>query len=153
MGATLDLERLKGINSALSGGSSGSAEFRLGEAPRLGSYHDPAPAVILPRLVENALDWFQTQSFSEIHAVEQAAIVLLRVNDLQPFASLNDETALLAASFFTERSGLPPLILHANEAAMSEYHQVLEAAFRMLTQPLVEFLSSTLVKTIAQAQI
>ena len=151
--ATLDLDRLKQIHFALSGGTAGTAEFRAGEARRFGPYHDPAPAVILPRLIDNALDWFQTPSFSEIHAVEQAAIVLLRVNDLQPFESLNDETALLCASFFLERAGLPPLILHADEQTISEHTRVLELAFRMLTQPLVEFLSTTLVKTIAQAQV
>jgi hypothetical protein len=150
---SLDLNRLRGINVALLGGAAGSGVLRTGEARRLGAYHDPAPGVILPRLVENALDWFQTQSFSEIHPVERAAIVLLRITDLQPFESLNEETALLAASLFLERASLPPLILEADEETMNEYSVALEAAFRMLTQPLVEFLSKTLIRIIAQANV
>lgn len=150
---TLNLESLKDLHASLSSRESGASEFRSGEATRLGEYHDPAPAVILPRLVENALDWFQTPSFGEIHPVEQAAIAHLRLLDLQPFDSLNDEVATLTASFYTEKAGLPPLVLFADDNAVKQYQEALEAAFRMLTQPLVELISQSLVRTVKLALV
>lgn len=152
-GAGLDANRLQAVNAALLGNVPSSGVLRTGAGQRLSEYHNPAPAIILPRLLENALDWFETKSFSEIHPVEQAAVVFLRLADLQPFDQLNEETALLAASLFLERASLPPLIVGADEATMSEYNNALEGAFRMLTQPLVEFLSKTLIKTIGQANV
>jgi Fic family protein len=149
----LDLTRLQAINGVLLNDAAGSGILRTIDGRKRSEYHDPAPAVILPRLVENALDWFETQSFSEIHPVEQAAVVLLRLTDLQPFDQLNEETAFLAGSLFLQRASLPPLIVEADAATMSEYSTALEAAFRMLTQPLVEFLSKTLIRTIAQANV
>ncbi len=150
-GATLDASMFKELHQVLSGSEEMVSPFRTGEARKVGEYHDPAPAVILPRLVDNAIDWFQTPSFGEIHPVEQAAIVHLRVLDLQPFASFNDEVASLTASFYLERSSHPALVLFADEEARMQYDSALEAAFRMLTQPLVELLSASLVRTIRLA--
>jgi hypothetical protein len=51
---------------------------------------------------------------------------------------------LLAASFYTEREGLPPLIIFADETLMAR--SVLESAFRMMTQPLCEFFAEMLTR-------
>ncbi len=146
--ASLDLDRLALLHRALTGTMTEELEFRKTEGLRLGQYHDPAPPAIVPRLIDNALDWFQTPSFGEIHPVEQTAIAHLRMLDLQPFASMNVEMAHLSASFYTERAGLPPLVLFSGEDDTTSYELALEAAFRMLTQPLVELLSESLVRTI-----
>jgi hypothetical protein len=55
-------------------------------------------------------------------------------------------TALLAASFYTERDGLPPLVIFADETTLARYRHALEAAFRMLTQPLVELFAEMLTR-------
>ncbi|MEP7270098.1 MAG: Fic family protein [Acidobacteriota bacterium] len=144
----LDLGRLMELHNALTGKATLENGFRTKEGSRLGEYHDPAPPSIVPRLVDNALDWFQTPSFGEIHPVEQATIAHLRMLDLQPFASMNAEIAHLTASFYTERAGLPPLVLFSGKEEVTQYEGAREAAFRMLTQPLVELLSNSLVRTI-----
>jgi hypothetical protein len=149
--ANLDPARLNELYRTLSGVNDENPLRRL-DAVRLSAAHDPAPAVILPRLIDNACDWFRTQSFGEIHPVEQAALVYLRLNDLQPYPTHlahAEQLSLLAASLYTERAGLPPLIIFADEATAARYTAAFEAAFRMLTQPLVEFLAETLTKTIA----
>jgi hypothetical protein len=146
--ANLDPARLNDLYRTLSGVDDENPLRRL-DAVRLSAAHDPAPAVILPRLIDNAFDWFRTQSFGEIHPVEQAALVYLRLNDLQPYPMHAEQLSLLAASLYTERVGLPPLIIFADEETAARYTAALEAAFRMLTQPLVEFLAETLTKTIA----
>ena len=67
--------------------------------------------------------------------------------DLDPFGSPeSDLVVLFAASLFTERASLPPLIVYADDS--SAYDAVIQSAFRMLTQPLVEFFAAGLMKTI-----
>ena len=78
---------------------------RKTEPKPINAVHDPLPAVLLPRFLDNAFDWFSTEGFAEMHAVEQAAVVFLRVLDLHPFTTLNETMALLAASFYVERAG------------------------------------------------
>ena len=146
--ATLDIDRLVRLYRVLTGARDSENIFRSSEARKLSPYHDPAPAAILPRLLDNAFDWFRTPSFGEIHAVEQAALVHLRLYDLQPFQTAHAEMSVLAASFYIERSGLPRLIIFADEATATRYEAAIEAAFRMLTQPLVEFIAESLIRTI-----
>jgi hypothetical protein len=145
--ARLDLERLLEIHRDLVGASATEDVLRKTEPLPITAMHDPTPAVLLPRMLDNAFDWFGTQSFNELHAVEQAAVVYLRLLDLHPFPSRTETTALLAASFYTERAGLPPLIIAADEETLARYISALEAAFRMLTQPLVEFFAEMLTRT------
>jgi hypothetical protein len=143
--AALSVARLRELHTTLKGEDEG---LRQVEAKPFIDQHDPAPPGLLLRFLENAFDWFSTPSFNEIHPVEQASLVLLRLRDLEPFPSLNDETALCAASFYTERAGFPPLIIFDDADTQARYRKALEAAFRMLTQPLVEFLAEMLTRTI-----
>lgn len=146
--AALTVERITHLYRTLAGIDADAEVFRQTEAQPLARGHNPAPAIILPRLLENAFDWFTAPSFAEIHVVEQAALVHLRLLDLQPFATDHEQTALLAASFYTERAGWPPLIIYTDEASAARYTAAMDAAFRMLTQPLVEFFAESLANTI-----
>jgi hypothetical protein len=121
--------------------------LRKTEPLPLNPMHDPTPAALLPRMLDNAFDWFSAPSFNQLHAVEQAAVVYLRLLDLHPFPSHTEATSLFAASFYTERAGFPPLVIVADEATAARYVNALEAAFRMLTQPLVEFFAEALTRT------
>lgn len=143
----LSQERLLDLHRALTG----TGELRQTEPRPLNAAHDPAPAILLPRLLDNAFDWFTTEGFAEMHAVEQATVVFLRLLDLHPFVEENETTALLAASFYTERAGLPPLILFSDDTTRARYRQALDVAFRMLTQPLVEFFAEMLTRAIEAA--
>jgi hypothetical protein len=146
--AKLTVERLLELHRALIDAPRGEDVLRKSEPLPINAMHDPTPALLLPRMLDNAFDWFTTQGFSELHAVEQATVVYLRLLDLHPFPSLVETTALLASSFYIERAGLPPLIIFADDATMAQYASTIEAAFRMLTQPLVEFFAEMLRRTI-----
>jgi hypothetical protein len=98
-------------------------------------------------MLDNAFDWFDTESFRDLRPVERAAVVYLRLLDLHPFLSHTETTTTLAAGFYTEREGLPPLVIFADELTQARYARALEAAFRMLTQPLVEFFAEMLTRT------
>ncbi len=141
-----DTARLLELHRLLIGTASGENLLRTGPPPLISSLHDPAPATLLPRMLELAFDWFSTEGFGELHPVEQATVVYLRLLDLHPFDDGMETTALLAAGFYTRRAGLPPLIIPRDEVARERYRQALDAAFRMLTQPLVEFFAAMLVR-------
>ncbi len=121
--------------------------LRKTEPAPINATHEPTPALLLPRMLDNAFDWFGTESFRDLRSVERAAVVYLRLLDLHPFTSHTETTATLAAGFYTEREGLPPLVIFADELTQARYARALEAAFRMLTQPLVEFFAEMLTRT------
>ena len=146
--AKLNVERLVETHRALVGSSPSQDVLRKTEALPINAAHDPTPAILLSRMLDNAFDWFTTASFNELHPVEQATVVYLRLLDLHPFPSHTETTALLGASFYTERAKLPPLIIFADQATLAKYQYSLDAAFRMLTQPLVEFFAEMLTRTI-----
>ncbi len=139
-------ERLIELHRALIGATDDEDVIRKTEPAPLNAMHDPAPAILVPRMLDNAFDWFGAQSFGELHPVEQSSVVFLRLLDLHPFETGMELTALLAAGYYTQRAGLPPLVIYADEATRDRYRQAVEAAFRMLTQPLVEFFSEMLAR-------
>jgi Fic family protein len=94
----------------------------------------------LPILLESALSWYTADSFAELNPVEQSALVLLRLLDIQPFESENERTALTAASLFTIRKNLPPIII--KRELEGRYRHALDEASRMNTEPMVQTIAS-----------
>jgi hypothetical protein len=133
-----DVERLLELHRTLIGAPADADVLRKTEPLPINASHDPTPALLLPRMLDNAFDWFSTESFKDLRPVERAAVVYLRLLDLSPFPVHTETTATLAASFYTEREGFPPLVIFTDDATQARYAQALEVAFRMLTQPLVE---------------
>src|SRR5262249_43705876 len=146
------VERLHVLPRTCTGESYGVEVLRKNEPMLFNASRDPTRSLLLPRMLYNAFDWFNTESFKDLHPVERAAVVYLRLLDLQPFPSHTETTATLAASFYTEREGLPPLVIFADDTTLARYSRALEAAFRMLTQPLVEIFAEMLTRTMRIGQ-
>jgi len=140
------VERLLDLHRAVTGAPAGADVLRKTEVAPVVAAHEPAPALILPQMLDNAFDWFDTESFRDLRPVERAAVVYLRLLDLSPFPSHTRTTAALAAGFYTEREGMAPLVIFADELTQARYARALEAAFRMLTQPLVELFAEMLTR-------
>lgn len=151
--AKFNAERLLELHRTLTGADSNADVLRKDEPTPINDAHDPTPSVLLPRMIDHAFDWFSTESFGELHPVEQAAIVYLRFIDLYPFPALTEPTAMLAAGFYTERAGLPPLLVSGDEATQARFAHAREAAMRMLTQPLVELFAEMLRTTMQQSSV
>jgi len=145
--AKLGVERLLDLHRTVTGAPAGMDVLRKAEPTPICATHEPTPALILPRMLDNAFDWFDTESFMDLHPVERAVVVYLRLLDLHPFSSHTETTATLTAGFYTEREGMPPLVIFADDLTQARYARALEAAFRMLTQPLVEFFAEMLTRT------
>ena len=108
----------------------------------------PAKPEHLPVLIGSACAWYTAESFVELNPIEQASIVLLRLIDLQPFERANERTALVAASLFTMRSELPPIIIKPELAP--GYRNALDEATRMNTKPMVEAIAEATEKTLEE---
>lgn len=102
----------------------------------------------LPALIESACRWYTAESFAELNPIEQASIVLLRLMDMQPFEEANERTALVAASLFTLRSELPPIIIGPQMDAA--YRNALDEGTRMNTKPMVELIAEAISHSIAE---
>jgi Fic family protein len=100
----------------------------------------------LPMIVENACRWFAMDSFAELNPVEQSAIALLRLTEIAPFEGGNGRTSMLAASLFTMRCQLPPLIFRPEQR--EAYLAALREGSRMNTQPMVELLAQSVEQTL-----
>jgi len=145
--AKFGVEHLLDLHRTVTGAPAGMDVLRKTEPAPINATHEPTPALLLPRMLDNAFDWFDTESFRDLRPVERAAVVYLRLLDLHPFPSHTETTAALAAGFYIEREGMPPLVIFADDLTQARYARALEAAFRMLTQPLVEFFAEMLTRT------
>jgi hypothetical protein len=134
--AVLDLNLLWQLNQV-----TGNGEFR--QTPAKAS---TIRAEHLPLILENACKWFAMDSFAELNPVEQAAIALLRLLEIAPFEQANQQTALLAASLFTLRNQLPPIIFKPEQG--EAYTTALQEGLRMNTQPMVELVAAAIEQTL-----
>jgi Fic/DOC family protein len=144
--AKFGVEQLLDLHRRVIGAPVGADILRTTEPPPINATHEPTPTLLLPRMLDNAFDWFDTESFRDLRPVERATVVYLRLLDLHPFSSHTETTATLAAGFYTEREGMPPLVIFTDDLTQARYARALEAAFRMLTQPLVEFFAEMLTR-------
>ncbi|MFY9221845.1 MAG: Fic family protein [Blastocatellia bacterium] len=122
--------------------------YRQTAAKIIAPGHDPCDAIAVSMLVDNALDWFSTDSFRELHPLEQAWLVHLRIMDLQPFEQGNSIIARLMASFYAQKAGLCPVIVSYEEKEFYTY--ALNNALMMITQPGVELLARSVIRTYDQ---
>ena len=106
----------------------------------------PAAPEALPVMIDAACQWYTAESFIELNPVEQASIVFLRLLELQPFEEANVRTALVAASFFTLRRELPPIIIRPDTYAA--YRNALDEGDRMNTKPMVELVAESVESTL-----
>ncbi len=81
--------------------------------------HEPTEAELVGPVIDNALGWFQSESFAQMHEVEKSALMLIKLLDVQPFDDANGRTLRLFSNFFLLKAGYPPAVIPASQA--SEY--------------------------------
>ena len=133
---------LRQLHSRLMGEPEGRPyDYRQAPAAPLLESHDPAEPELVPELVDTALQWCQADSFGEMHEVEQAALVLLKLTDIQPFDRQNGKTLRLFSNFSLVRAGYPPAVIRSELAG--QYSAALQKALCYQTGPLVELLTES----------
>jgi hypothetical protein len=125
----------------------GATGFRAGSGdPQHSS--KPIPAEHLPAIIDSVCGWFTAESFDELNPIEQASIAYLRLVEIQPFDEGNERVAILAASLFTRRSELPPVIITPN--LVVAYRSAVEESTRGNTQPMVELVGTAAERTLSE---
>lgn len=133
---------LRQLHSRLMGQPAGRlSDYRDAPAAPLLESHDPAEPELVAHLVDTALQWCRADSFAEMHEVEQAALVLLKLTDIQPFDRHNGRTLRLFSNFFLVRAGYPPAVIRSELAG--RYSMALRKALCYQTGPLVDLLTES----------
>jgi len=101
---------------------------------------------LIPDLVESAFDWFHADSFGEMHEVERAALMLIRLVDIHPFDRENGKTIRLFSNYFLLKAGYPPAIIRSEQALV--YAQALQEALQFRTGALVKLLTEAVMESL-----
>ncbi len=125
----------------VTGNTRGVSKFRENDIKSICEGHEPMEAVLVPEVVENAMDWFSAESFHQMHEVEKAALMLAKLIDIHPFEEANGITIRLTSSFYLLQAGYPPAVLSGSKAG--EYAIAIENAIRFHTQPLINLLTDS----------
>lgn len=142
--ASLTPELLMRLNNPL---GIGESKFRMNATAPTGPFK-PAAAEHIPVLIESVCRWLTAESFAELNPLEQASITHLRLLEIHPFERANLETALVAASLFTMRSRMPPIIIKQEDSRL--YWAAVEEGARMNTRPMVELMALAMEKRLGE---
>ena len=122
----------------------GAGQIRQSPVPAKFSGQDCPDPEFVDRALDNFERWLSADSFLEIHAIEQAGLVLTRLVDIWPFDFGNRTAAVVFANFFLVRAGYPPFaVLPGQEEAFAD---ILAAAIRMQTEPLVGAIYKSIIR-------
>src|SRR4029434_10244295 len=64
--AKFGVERLLDRHRTFTGAPAGMDVLRKTEPAPINATHEPTPALLLPRMLDNAFDWFDTESFRDL---------------------------------------------------------------------------------------
>jgi Fic family protein len=116
-----------------------AGQFRQQSATPLAPGHEPTEAELVGPVIDNALGWFQSESFGQMHEVEKSALMLIKLLDVQPFDDGNGRTLRLFSNFFLLKAGYPPAIIRTSQA--SEYALAVQSSLRFDTQPIIDLIA------------
>jgi Fic family protein len=101
----------------------------------------PDPEFI-DRSLDNFFNWLTAESVAEIHAIERAALVIVRIADIWPFDSGNLTVAIMIGNVILAEAGLPPFFVLPEHKR--EFQTVIAQAMSIETQPLVNAIYKTI---------
>jgi hypothetical protein len=142
----LSLQDLLELHGLMRNGNPEQGKFRNTWIESLADDHQPTEFELLPEIVANALEWFGSDSFHEIHVVEQGALFLAKLLDILPFQQENGRTLRLAANFFLLRAEFPPAVITSSRS--DQYCSAIEHGLSLETQPLVDLLAGSLLESL-----
>ncbi len=135
-------EALLEIHSVIFSAQPGAGKLRSSSPAPLYRGHDCPPSEFVSRSLDNLFQWLAAESFTEIHSIEKAALVLLRIVDIWPFEFGNLTTAIVFANVFLKNAGLIPFFVLPEHAR--EFDKIIAQAMSIETQPLVNAIHKTI---------
>jgi len=92
--------------------------------------------------LNNFFNWLTAESVAEIHPIERAALVIVRIVDLWPFERGNLTVAVLLGNTVLAQENLPPFFVLPQHKA--EFQTAIAQAMTIETQPLVNAIYKTI---------
>jgi len=136
----LSSENLLELHGAmLSGAGPRAGIFRQKECKPLADGHEPTHVELVRAVVDNSLEWFQSDSFAEMHEVERTGLMLVKLIDIHPFDEGGGRTLRLFSNFSLLKAGYPPAVIPASRA--SQYAIAIQNSLRFHTQPIIDLIA------------
>ena len=129
------------VHSILFSGRDGAGVLRSESLRPLYRGQDCPDPQFIDRSLDNFFTWLTAESFSEIHPIERAALVLTRIADIWPFGFGNLTIALVCGNACLRQSGFAPFFFPPKYA--KEFNTVVAQAMAIETQPLVNAIYKT----------
>lgn len=104
----------------------------------VGSHTPPAPDDI-PILMEEFVEWLNSEEATNMHPVRCAALAHYKLVDIHPFEDGNGRTSRLLMNLILIRAGYPPVIILKEHR--QQYYDYLKIANRGDVRPFVRFIA------------
>ncbi|KAM3172941.1 hypothetical protein ACTXT7_013529 [Hymenolepis weldensis] len=101
--------------------------------------HTPPPASMLPELMEELIDWINSEEALALHPIELAALIHWKLVYIHPFYDGNGRTARLVMNLILMRAGYPPAIVRKEDRAT--YYEGLKSANSGDVRPFIRFIA------------
>ncbi|KAM7540922.1 hypothetical protein Aperf_G00000030075 [Anoplocephala perfoliata] len=108
--------------------------------------HAPPPASMLPELMEELVEWMNSEEALTLHPIELAALTHWKLVYIHPFYDGNGRTARLLMNLILMRAGLPPAIIRQEDRCT--YYESLKDANAGDVRPFIRFIADSAEKVI-----
>ena len=122
----------------------GAGQLRRTALPPLYRGQDCAPPEFIERSLDNLMVWLAAESFTQIHPIEQSALMMTRIIDVWPFEFGNLTAALVFGNLPLRNAGLTPFFVLPEHK--SEFEKAIARAMTIDMQPLVNAIFRTVKK-------
>lgn len=104
----------------------------------MGSHVPPAPEK-LPMLMQEYVEWLNSEEALSMHPVRYAALAHLKLVDIHPFSDGNGRTSRLIMNLILIRANYPPVIILRQHR--KQYYNHLDLAHKGDVRPFVRFIA------------
>ncbi|EUB63644.1 Adenosine monophosphate-protein transferase FICD [Echinococcus granulosus] len=101
--------------------------------------HIPPPANMLPDLMQELVDWINSDEAAAMHPIELAALAHWKLVYIHPFYDGNGRTSRLVMNLLLMRAGFPPAIVRKDDRHI--YYETLKAANSGDVRPFIRFIA------------
>ena len=141
---TFSRDGLLRIHALLFPDRAGAGQWRQASLRPLYRGQDCAPPEFIERSIDNLMTWLTAESFTQIHPIEQCALVVTRIIDVWPFEFGNSTVALIFGNLPLRKAGLTPFFVLPEHRA--EFEKAISQAMTIDMQPLINAIYRTVKK-------
>lgn len=108
--------------------------------------HVPPPPAEVPLLVQEFVEWLNSEEALRLHPVRYAALAHYKLVHIHPFTDGNGRTSRLLMNLILMRAGFPPVIIRKQDRL--SYYKFLEMANEGDVRPFIRFIADCTEKTL-----